>query len=166
MKPSTQTIIITIILSVVLFFIGQYLWSDFFISILPIVDNVDYFDSSLNIHFINTIVFSLTLALIPITTVLIWKYAPVLKTQRKFLTVCIIILAMTFSVFVRREMIKYQANHLQPTTVLDYTDPANPQPKTIKSGIPVSTLKFELFTLVGLVTGSIISFFSLRQKNM
>jgi hypothetical protein len=71
---------------------------------------------------------------------------------------------MTASVLVRREMIKSQAKNLPPTTVLDYTDPVNPQPKTIESGIPVSTLKFELFALAGLVTGSVISFFSLRQK--
>ncbi len=164
MKPSTRTIIIAIILSIALFFIGQYSWGDIFITILPIVGNVKYLETSLNGQFINSMFFSLILALTPIVTILIWKFAPIFNTQRKILTVCIIVLTMTASVLVRREMIKSQAKHLQPTTVLDYTDPANPQPKTIESGIPVSTLKFELFALAGLITGSVISFFSLRQK--
>lgn len=164
MKTSTRTIFIALILSIALFFIGQYSWTDIFITMLPIVGNVKYFETSLNGQFINSMFFSLTLALIPIVTILIWKFAPIFNTQRKILAVCIIVLTITTSVLVRREMIISQAKRLQPTTVLDYTDPANPQPKIIESGIPFSTLKFELFAFAGLITGSVISFFSLRQK--
>lgn len=164
MQSSTRTIIITIILSIALLFTGKYLWVDIFFTLLPIVGNVKYIETSLHGQFINSIFFSLTLASIPIVTILIWKFAPIFYTRRKILVVCIIVLTMTASVLVRREMIKSQAKHLQPTTVLDYTDPENPQPKTIESSIPVSTLKFELFALAGLITGSVISFFLLRQK--
>ena len=164
MKPSTKTVIIAIILSIALFVVGQYTWGKLFFLLLPIVGDVKYFETSLNGHFINSMMFSLTLALIPIATIIIWRFAPVIKAQRKILTVCIIVLVVTISVLVRREMIKSRARHLQPTTVLDYTDPANPQPKTIERGIPVSTLNFELFALAGLVIGSVVSFFSFRQK--
>jgi hypothetical protein len=164
MKPSIKTTIITIILSVTLFIVGFYTWNSFFMLTLPIVGDVKYFETNLGSGFRNSLLFSLTLALIPIATVLIWKIAPVLVTQKKFLTIGIILLVMTLFVVTRREMIKYQARHLQPMNVLDYSDPANPQPKTIESGIPVSTLNFEMFALAGLVTGSIISYFSLRQK--
>jgi len=164
MKLSTLTIIIAIILSAALFFVGQYYWSNLFTVLLPVVGDVKYFDTGLNDQFISTMRFSLTLALIPIAAILIWRYAPVLKPQRKVLTVCIIILAMTISVLIRREMIKFQAKHIQKTTILDYSDLANPQPKTVETGIPVSTLHFELYALTGFAAGSVISLFSLRQK--
>lgn len=164
MKLSTQTIIIAIILSIVLFFVGLYTWGNIFNALLPIVGDVKYIDTSLNGQFINSLLFSLTLALIPITTILVWKLAPVFKTQRKILTVFIIIIAVTASLLVRREMIKYQARHLQPTTSLDYTDQSNPQPKTFETGIPVSALNFELFAFAGLVIGGAISFLSLKQR--
>jgi len=131
---------------------------------LPKVGDVKYQADTLTAPFRQSLGFALTLALIPISAILIWRFAPIFATQKKILTVVIIVIAMTLSVVARREMIKYQARHLQPTTVLDYSDPTNPQPKTIESLISVSTLNFELFALAGLVTGCIISFLSLRQK--
>lgn len=164
MKLSTPTIIIAIILSIALFCTGQYLWGNIFIALLPIVGGVKYFEASLAGQFINSLFFSLTIALIPIATILIWKCAPIVKTQRKVLTVFIIVIAVTVSIIVRREMIRYQARQLQSWTVLDYTDPSNPQPKAIECGIPVSKIYFEVYAFAGLVIGSVISFLSLRQR--
>lgn len=164
MKLSTPTIIIAIILSIALFFAGQYLWGNIFTALLPIVGDVKYFETSLAGQFINSLFFSLTIALIPIATILIWKFAPILKTQRKVLTVFIIVIAVTVSIIVRREMIRYQASQSQSTTFLYHTESSNPQPKTIESGIPVSKIYFEVFAFAGLVIGSVISFLSLRQR--
>jgi hypothetical protein len=164
MKLSAKTIIITIILSVILLIVGFYSWNYLFMVTLPFVGDVKYQADSLTAPFRQSVVFALTLALIPISAMLIWRYAPIFTTPKKILTVVIIVIAMTLSVVARREMIKYQARHLQPTTVLDYSDATNPQPKTIESIIPISTVNFELFAFAGLVTGCIISFFSLRRK--
>ena len=166
MKPSIRIIIIAIVSSIALFVVGLSTWNSFFTLMLPIVGDTRYLATSLGTSFRNYILFSLTLALIPIATILIWKYGPVINTQRKFLTVCIILIAMTTSALIRHEMIKSKARNLQPTTVIDYSDPGNPVPKTIESGIPVDTLYFELFILVGLIAGSIISFLTLKQKTI
>ena len=131
---------------------------------LPIVGDVKYQADTMTAPFRQSLLFALTLALIPISSILIWRFAPVLAAQKKILTIGIILIAIILSVATRREMIKYQARHLQPTTILDYSDATNPQPKTIESLIPISTLNFELFALAGLLTGSIISFFTLRQN--
>ncbi len=131
---------------------------------LPIVGDVKYQANTLTAPFRQSLVFALTLALIPISAILIWRYAPIFSTPNKILTVVIVVITMTLSVVSRQEMIKYQARHLQPTIVLDYSDPTNPQPKTIEALIPVSTFNFELFALAGLVTGCIISFFLFRRK--
>lgn len=164
MKPSKQAVIITFILSVGLFFIGLYTWGRFFDLILPIVGNVKYLSTSMTGQFRYSMLFGLTLALIPVATILIWRFAPVFSKQGRILTVCIIILAMTLTVFSRREIIKAKATNLQTTTILDYSDPSNPQQKTIESGIPIESLNFELFALAGLIVGSLIAFFSLRQN--
>jgi hypothetical protein len=166
MKPSMRIIIFAIVSSIILFVVGLSTWSSFFTLMLPIVGDTKYFDTSFDTPFRNSMLFSLTLALIPIATILIWRYGPVINTQRKFLTVCIILIAMATSALVRHEMIKSKARNLQPITILDYSDPANPTHKTIESGIPVDTLNFELFVLAGLITGSIISFLTLRQKTI
>ena len=150
MKLSTRTIIIGIVLSIVLFFAGYYSWVKLFFALLPVVNNVSYTETSPTGLFINPFLFSLTIALIPIATILIWRFAPVLKPQRKILTVCIIVICVAASILVRREMIKYKASHLQPTI--------------IESSIPVSSLNFEIYALAGLITGSMISFISLRQR--
>ena len=163
-KLSTQTIIIAAILSIVLFVVGWYSWGDIFIALLPIGGNVNYFETSFSGQFSNSLLFSITLALLPIATIFIWKFAPIFRTHRKILTLCIIVIAMIVSVLLRREMIKYRARHLQPTTILDYADPSDPRPMTIETGIPVSTIHFEIFTFGGLVLGSLISFLSLRQR--
>ncbi len=165
MKLSKQTIIIALILSVVLFFVGMYTWNSLFMLILPIVGNIKYVNSSLNGPFLISMLFSLTLALIPFATIIIWRFAPVFKTQRKILTVCIIFLSIIVSVLVRREMIKSKARNLQPTTVLDYSDPANPISKSIYMDIPISSLKFEYYALVGLIAGSIIAYLLLKEKS-
>jgi hypothetical protein len=164
MKPSKQAVIIAIILSAGLFFIGLYTWGKFFDLILPIVGNVKYLSTSMTWQFKYSKLFGLTLALIPIATILIWRFAPIFNKQRRILTVCIIILALTVAVFSWREIIKAKATNLQPTTILDYSDPSNPQPKTFESGIPIESLNFELFALGGLIVGSLIAFFSLRQN--
>lgn len=164
MKLSIRTIIIAIIVSFALFIFGHYIWGDLFIALLPVVGNVNYIDNSLTGQFIDTIWFSLTLALIPMATILVWRFAPVFKRARKFLTVFFIIITMTVSLLIRREMIRNEAKQLPPTAVLDYINPDKQQSTEIIRGIPVSTFHFERYALAGLITGSVIAFAVLRQK--
>jgi hypothetical protein len=163
MRLSRQTIILTVFLAVVLFFIGMYTWNLWLVLILPKFADVIYLSSGFGNPFINSLLFSITLALIPVTTVLIFRYSPIYVTWRKILAVCVIIILMTASVLTRREMIISRAKSLQPTRVLDYSDPPKPHRKTIEYGIPLSTLKFELFAFAGLVVGGCVSFLFLSQ---
>ena len=166
MKLSTRIVVVAVILSVALFVIGTYSWGDIFTALLPRIGNTGYLDTNLTGRFSSSTLFGLTLALIPIVTIVIWRFAPVVNAQRRILTVCIIVLAIIASVQIRREMIKLQARDMQSTIVLDYSDPVQPRPQAITNGIPVSNLKFEVFALAGLLAGAIISFFSVRQKNV
>lgn len=164
MKPSKQTVVIAIIVAVVLFFVGLSTWGKLLALLLPIVGNTKYLSTSMAGQFRNSILFGFTLALIPIATIFIWRFAPVFKPQRRVLTGCIIIVVMTISVLVRREMVKLKATNLPPTTTIDYSDLSNSQSRAIESGIPIETVKFELFACAGLVIGGIIAFFTLREN--
>lgn len=164
MKLSAKTINLTIILSLILLIVGLYSWNYLFIATLPIVGDVKYQADTMTASFSQSLVFALTLALIPISAILIWRFAPVFSTQKKILTIGIILIAIILSIATRREMIKHHARHLQATTILDYSDPINPQSNTIESLIPISILNFGSFALAGLISGSIISFFLLQQK--
>jgi hypothetical protein len=164
-KLSIITIIIAVILSIALFLAGMQYWGSIFTSLLPIVGDVTYTSNSLTGQSMDLLKIGLILASIPIITILLWRFAPVVKTQRRVLVACIIVLAMIISVIGRREIIKSRARNLQPTEIIDFSDLANPTPKLIKTGIPVSSLKFDLFALIGLIGGSIISYFSLREKS-
>jgi hypothetical protein len=165
MNTPKLTFVIAIILTVILFVTGVYIWNSFFFLFLPVIHGVNYIGTDLTTLFQNSLVFSLTLALIPVASVLTWRFAPVLSRQRKILTVCIIVIAMMVSVLIRREVIKSQIRNMRPSAIIDYSDPANPVQKNFMAGFPVSDLKFEYFLLAGLVAGSAISLFVLKEKN-
>jgi len=164
MSLSKQAIIIASILSIVLFIAGFYTWSSFFLLMLPIVNDVKYLDTDLSMPLWDSLVFGLTLALIPAATVLVWKLAPIFNNQRKVLTACIIVLTMMVFVIIRREVVKSQLRNLKPSTTIDYSNPASPVQKSIELLFPIVDLNFEYFVLIGLISGSTISLFALKEK--
>jgi hypothetical protein len=161
MKLSKQTIVIAIILSIVLFAAGICIWDKLYMLILPKIGNVKYFETSMTGQYIIFFLPCLALALIPIAAILVWRYAPVFSMQRKLLSVGIITGVMIISVLARREMISYKARQLELSALVDLPNPSGP----VQIGIATSELRFEQYILGGLIAGSIISFFVLREKN-
>jgi hypothetical protein len=164
MKPAAQKTIFTILVSLSLFFIGYLTWPSIFMWILPVVGDVKYFESCFGSMFDNNLLFGLTLALIPVSAILIWKFGHIIKSPQRISTVCIIVIAIVTAIGIRRTIVKSTARNMKPITVIDYSDPSFPVTQSIEKGIPVNTLHFETFALGGLIAGSIISFFALRQK--
>lgn len=164
MKLSKQSIVIAILLSAALFFTGRYVWSNYYDLLLPVVGNVKYVSTSITGEYRNLNLFGLTLALIPVAAMLIWRFAPVISIHRRMLTVCIIMLSITVSVFARREIIRTKATNIQSATKPGNTGTSDPQLSNSQAGIPFESLKFEQFAFAGLIAGSLIAFYSLRQK--
>lgn len=164
MKLSKQSIVIAILLSTALFFTGRYVWNNYYDLLLPVVGNVKYVSATITGEYRNLNLFGLTLALIPVAAMLIWRFAPVTSMQRRMLTVCIIVLSIAVSVFARREIIRTKATNIQSATKPDNTDLSDSQLSNSQSGIPIESLKFEQFAFAGLIAGSLIAFYSLRQK--
>jgi hypothetical protein len=156
MKSAKITIIITIILSIILFFIGLYTYDSFITLTLPSIENVQYIATDIADAFKQPLYFGLTLALFPIVITFLWRVTPILTINKKLLTICILLVFMILFIIVRREMIKSQTSHLLPVTL---------NVEKLKVAYPLSSINFELFAISGLITGSFVSFFSLRQKS-
>lgn len=150
MKSSARIVFIAIMASIALFIIGLYCWGDIFEILLPDVGNAKYVADNFTDTFKNSIYFGLILASIPIMTILVWKFAPILNTKRKILTVFVIVFTLLTSILMRSKMVEFQAKSLQPIV--------------FENHIPLSTLKFELFALAGVLFGTAVSFYTLREK--
>jgi hypothetical protein len=166
MRLSKPTIFIAIILSISLFIVGYLTTDSVYELLLPVVGEVSYYETSIVRPFWSSVSFAVILALIPIFLIAIWKVAPVITPAKRALTVAIVVACLALSVFARREMIKSRATTLQRFAGGEYTDQGKLQPAIYLMGIPADTLRFELFAFAGLLAGSIIAIFSLRETNV
>jgi hypothetical protein len=160
-KLSKATISLAIILSVILFFIGLFIYGPFTVLMLPHVNRVKY-QADVEGFFKNTLLFSCTLALIPVVTILIWRFGPVISKGKRMLTALIIVFAILISVLARRGMIKSEANGLPGTNTGKFSSDG-PETGTVVSLIPMKILYFDLFAFTGLLAGSIIAYYTLRS---
>lgn len=110
MKTSTLTTILTILLSVILFFIGMYFNEQFFEWALPNIDGMKFQVTSVSGQLNSVLTFALALALIPISAFFTWKFAPIIKTKRKLLNISILLACVIIGAVVRREWLMFQSN--------------------------------------------------------
>jgi hypothetical protein len=156
--------ILTIISSIILLIIGFYTWNSLFTLLLPKIGEVKYLSDSFTWGFRSSLIFGLSLAIIPILLSLVWKLTPVKNTQSKLLSSGIVLFVMAASLFSRREMIKFRAKNLMPEMGSFYSDHGELIQKPILVGIPLDSLNFEYYALIGVMVGCIVSFLMLRKK--
>ena len=154
------SLIIGIILAIVFMVIGFITYKDFFTWSLPKIPGVVYVTTALTEQFTKAFLFSLTLAGIPLSVVLIWKLAPVLSASRKFLSILIIIIWVVCGMFLREFMIQSKAKQLGTLQDEMSSDPT----EKIQITIPLKEVNIEVYMFGGLVIGSAISYFALRQN--
>jgi len=110
MKPTTLTTVLIILLSAILFFIGMYLYGQFYEWTLPKIDGMQFLVTSLGGQFNGVLTFALTLALIPISTFFTWKFAPITMPKRKLLNIAILLVSVIVGAIARREWLIFQSN--------------------------------------------------------
>lgn len=153
MKSTKSTILITIIISIVLFFAGLFSYGSFISFTLPKTTNIIFVTTDFKDSFKQPLYFGLTLALIPLAALFLWRMGSISAINKKILSIGILLVCMILFMVARREMIIFQANHLTTSSA-----------ERFKIPMPFASIKFELFALAGLLAGGIISFFALRQK--
>lgn len=148
-------IILTILFSLLLIVLGQYLFNDFYALITPNVDGVTYTVTNFNSQFFSSLIFSLALGIIPIALLFTWKFLKV-STVNKMLSAFIVLTCMALAVFIRQQVIKSYLKALAKSF-------AGASNNSVVS-YPIDKANFEYYLLIGLFSGCLISFFIFPKR--
>ena len=85
--------------SVLLFLFSFVMFEHFYMLFLPRIKEIQYVNYSLNGSFINTLIFSLLISLLPIFLLVIWKKAPIENVKQRIKSIFIFtVLILSFIV--------------------------------------------------------------------
>lgn len=153
MKLSKRTIFLTIIVSIIIVFLGVYFFSYYYDFLLPGVEGTDYQVIDFNGPFMNSLFFSMLVALIPIASVLTWKAARMTELNKRIWTVVIITICVTLGIIVRYQVIKSYLLGLKKN-----------DSDIVEIIYPVNQLNYEYYMIGGVCVGCLISYFLFRPE--
>lgn len=96
------------------------------------------------------ILFCLSFALVPVASLLIWKYGRVHSTSRRIFTILVIVACELAALAMRIMMLQYALSYNVAPNVLSMPD--------------TSSLLFERYLFYGFLAGTIIAYFTFRSK--
>jgi fatty acid desaturase len=145
-----------LIISITLFILGQIVFVSLFEFFEPKVPGI-LFEITEQDRIVKTsVLFSLTLALIPILVAFIFRFAPIASVNKKVTTVLIIFIFIIAAIFVRHFEVKiYFTRVVKPSFLMK-----NIANKTY----PIDPVNFVYYMLGGLFIGSIVSYFLFRNR--
>jgi len=152
MKSNTKGVLLFIIF----FIIGFVTYRDFFDLTLPDVKGVYYIDPSFTAVFMNILLYSFTIGLIPISCTVVWKMAPIISVKRKFLSIVIILVCLSTAILLGYKNALSTANKLKAANANNLNEP--------NLHFPLKKLNTERYMFISLITGSIICYFLLKEK--
>lgn len=157
MKSPTILRILTILVSVVLFFTGIYFYERFFEWTLPNVDGLRFQQTTLGGNFKDMLAFSFSFAFIPISAFLTWKFAPIIGTKGKLVNVLILLGSVLLGALLRKKWLSVQSDIYLKEIREGFGDKFNYL-------TPIENFNVTNYMLLGLVIGTAISYFALRQN--
>lgn len=160
MRLSKITIIVTIILFVVLFLVGMRSYSSFFNLTLPKIDGVVYQADSAAGSFTMPLIYSLTIATIPVATILLWKRANIHSATKRVLVPLILLVCIAITSLLRQYKLTTEIKKTAEIT-RSINEQTNENTKTT---ISVDKLDMEKYMLIGLIAGIIVVYFTMRPK--
>jgi hypothetical protein len=160
MRLSKTTIIVTTILFIVLFLVGMRSYSSFFNLTLPKIDGVVYQANSVAGSFAMPLIYSLTLAAIPVATILLWKKANIHSATKRVLVPLVLFICIAIATLLRQYMLRTEIKKVADVTqsINDHTN------ENIKTAISLDKLDIEKYMLVGLIAGIVVVYFTMRPK--
>jgi hypothetical protein len=134
--------------------------SFFFSSTLPKIDGVVYQANSITQGFAMALVYSLTIAAIPIVTILLWRQANVHSMTGKIIVPLILIVCIVTATLLRQYTLKAEIKK-----TAEITQSINEQNnENIKTAISLDKLDIEKYMLLGLFAGIVVAYLAMRQK--
>ena len=98
----------------------------------------------------------LTIALIQVSAFVTWKFAPIVITNRKLLNILILLACVIIGAVVRREWLIFQSNRNLKELSQGFDN-------KFQFHIPVENFNVTNYMILGLLIGTAISYFLLKQ---
>ena len=153
-------LLIGTVLSIFLFFMGIYTHDYFIKHSLPVFENVHYTRQSIRTFIEKPFIYSITLGLIPLSIVVIWKMARVFDAKKRILVAAIIVGCVLLAGIYRYERIRARAQEIsERQTIVNQAEH-----KEEEFSIPLADVNIEKYMLAGLVAGWVIAYFAARRR--
>jgi len=157
MKSSKKEVILAGLIAIAFFILGQLLWSNLFKFFEPKIKGIEFRIIESNSKTIKTsLLVSLTLALIPILTVLIWRLGSIISSTRRIAVSLTILAFIAIGIMIRHAAVRAYftriANNINPSKEKDVIYPLDPD--------------FGYYMFAGLCIGFIVSYLLFRQKKI
>jgi hypothetical protein len=156
MKLSKKILIQTVLLSVILFVLGQFVYVKLFGIFEPQVDGILFQITEGGGKMKTSILFSLVAALIPILALFTWLLAPVISSAKRFASAAIIIVFTVSAIVVRHEEVKTYFTRIAKNLV------ASNNNMTFK--YPIDPVNFVYYMFAGLCIGCVVSYFLFKER--
>lgn len=156
MEDFGKTFMLAVILSILMFFAGLFLYGGIVELLLPDVDKVFYQDVEAKGIFGNSFLFSFLLALMPIFIVCTWGLCRAYKKADRFSIASIAIVFTFLAVFVRQHILAAYLKRLSLSSEM--------APDDLTISYPLNRLNFEWYMFAGLCAGCIIASILYRRK--
>jgi len=158
MKLSTP--IKAIVLFILFFGAGWASYTDLLLFTVPQVKDVSWLKCCLSEYFMNKILYSVVIGLLPVSFIILWKRAPVISTGRRLLSIFIVLLCISLLTFYRYKRIRAIA---EEKIAYERTIPHYGRKATVQMG--GADINAENYIFLGILTGSLVSYILLRRKN-
>ncbi len=145
-----------LLLSTILFVLGQAVFIGLFGFFEPKIDGITFQIIERRMGLKTSILFSITLALVPVLVVLTWQLSPVISAGKRLASVLIILIFMISAIGIRHQEVKTFFNTVVKKIILSNGSHA--------VNYPIDPVNFVYYMIGGLCTGCIVSFFLFRRK--
>lgn len=144
-----------LLLAVSFFALGMYIYTPLFMFFEPRVDGISVQVTDFGGILRTSVLFSLTLALIPVLISVTWSLGAIVSFTRRFATVLIVLAFISLAIFIRHQSVRSYltgaANTLSPgsSTPLSY---------------PLDPVNFVYYMFAGLCIGCLVAYFIYRAR--
>lgn len=156
MKNTAIKIILLILSSLVLLYLGMIFNGYILEPILPLTGGVTYRVNTVQAPFYSVFIFSIVLALIPLLLFVTWEVAGIQAFKHKLISVAIVITCSLLAIIIRRQMIKLELK--------SSISKNNFQGNQYDISFPLDNVYFEYYALGGMITGCLIAYFIFKNK--
>ncbi len=139
-------------LFIALFMTGLYTYGNFMNWFMPRIEGFTYTMNSLSGQFNSSILYAMTLALIPVAAVFTWHYASLSSPVKRVMSILIMLISAFVAAYARQQWL-----------IATFTSYKLPEP--IQQEIPFERLQITAYLFIGFLTGVLISCLLLKKRS-